>query len=73
MTNTVHLGVYDTLADWEAGHAIAAINKPDYQREPGRFRVRTVGATTDPITTVGGVRILRTCRSTSSTRPTARC
>jgi putative intracellular protease/amidase len=54
---TVHLYVTDTLADWEPGFAIAHIAKPQWQREPGRYRVRTVGATDAPVTTMGGVRI----------------
>lgn len=55
---TVHLAVYDGLSDWETGHAVAHINSPDYQRDPGRYRVRTVGPTTDTVTTAGGIRIL---------------
>ena len=55
---TVHLGVYDTLADWEYGYATAQINTPDFQRHPGLYRVVTVGETTEPITTTGGVRIV---------------
>ncbi|GAA2052988.1 type 1 glutamine amidotransferase family protein [Streptomyces cheonanensis] len=48
---TVHLAVYDGLADWEAGHAIAELN--------GRgFRVRAVGAGPGPVTTMGGLRVL---------------
>jgi putative intracellular protease/amidase len=59
MTPTpVHLYVTDTMADWEPGYAIAHIAKPDWQREPGRYAVRTVGATSDPITTMGGVTIV---------------
>jgi putative intracellular protease/amidase len=54
----VHLAVYDTLADWEAGHAAAHINDPEHQRHPGRYRVRTVGRATDPVTTAGGVHIV---------------
>ncbi|HEX2211355.1 MAG TPA: DJ-1/PfpI family protein [Longimicrobium sp.] len=55
---TVHLFVYDTLADWEPGYAVAGINNPAHQREPGRYRVRTVGVGTAPVTTTGGVRIV---------------
>jgi len=58
MTTTVHLGVYDGLADWEAGLAVAHVNDPQYQREPGRFVVRTVAATGEPVTTMGGLRIV---------------
>jgi len=57
MPNTVHLFVLDTLADWEPGFAIAGINNPDGQKQPGRFTVRTVAITPDPVTTIGGVRI----------------
>ncbi len=57
-TKTVHLAVYDTLADWEVGAATAHINNPEWHREPGTFRVVTVGISKDPITTMGGMRIL---------------
>jgi putative intracellular protease/amidase len=55
---TVHLAVYDTMADWEPGHAIAHINSQQWQRSPGRFQVRTVAETREPITTMGGMRIV---------------
>jgi putative intracellular protease/amidase len=55
---TVHLAVYDTMADWEYGYAVAGINDPQFQRNPGRYRVLTVGATREAITTMGGVRIV---------------
>ena len=54
----VHLFVFDSMADWEAAFAIAGINNPQFQRTPGRYRVVTVGSTTQPITTMGGMRIL---------------
>ncbi|MFC6013472.1 DJ-1/PfpI family protein [Nocardia lasii] len=54
---TVHVAVYDTLADWEVGAATAHIANPSFQREPGTFEVVTVGLTTDPITTIGRMRI----------------
>ncbi|MGW8883125.1 type 1 glutamine amidotransferase family protein [Streptomyces sp. NPDC055749] len=47
---TVHLAVYDTFADWETGHTTAHLTQNGYT-------VRTVGATTDSVTTMGGVRI----------------
>lgn len=55
---TVHLAVYDTLADWEPGHAVAHLNRPAWHRTPGRFTVSTVGPTTAPVVTAGGLRIL---------------
>ncbi|MET7616101.1 DJ-1/PfpI family protein [Streptomyces sp. NPDC005408] len=47
---TVHLAVYDTYADWETGHTTAHLTQ-------NGFTVRTVGPSTDPVTTMGGVRI----------------
>src|SRR4051794_14973863 len=57
MTEIVYQAVFDTLADWEVGHAMAHINSDRWQKAPGRYEVRTVGITTDPVTTMGGVRI----------------
>jgi len=58
MTATnVHMAVYDTLADWEVGFATAHINKPSWQRQPGRYAVVTVGESPEPATTMGGLRI----------------
>ncbi|WP_367131275.1 DJ-1/PfpI family protein [Saccharothrix sp. HUAS TT1] len=56
-TETVHLALYDALADWEFGFAAAQINTPQFQKAPGRYRVRTVGLTLDPVTSIGGLRI----------------
>jgi putative intracellular protease/amidase len=55
---TVHLFVLDTMADWEPGFAVSGINQPAYQLNPGRYTVRTVGSTRDPVRTMGGVAIL---------------
>ncbi|MYS91121.1 glutamine amidotransferase [Streptomyces sp. SID5464] len=46
----VHLAVYDTLADWETGHATAHLARAG-------FRIRTVGPSTAPVTSIGGLRI----------------
>lgn len=54
----VHVAVYDTLADWEIGHVMAHINDPDGQRAPGSLRIVTVGASADPVTSMGGMRIV---------------
>src|SRR5215469_3800354 len=53
----VHLFVFDTMADWEAAYAVAAINSPQFQSGSSRYRVVTVAATLAPVTTMGGVRI----------------
>jgi putative intracellular protease/amidase len=55
---TVHLAVYDTLADWEVGYATAHINNGAWQRHPGSHLVRTVGATSAPVTTMGGMTVV---------------
>ena len=55
---TVHLFVLDTLADWETGYAVAGINQEMYQKNPGQYRVRTVGPTRDAVRTMGGVTIV---------------
>lgn len=57
-TQTVHLFVFDTLADWEPAFALAGINNPAFQVHPGRFQVRTAGETRTPVTTQGGLTIL---------------
>lgn len=49
-SRTVHLAVYDTFADWETGYATAHLAQ-------NGCTVRTVGATREPVTTMGGLRI----------------
>ncbi|MEV6568012.1 DJ-1/PfpI family protein [Streptomyces kronopolitis] len=56
---TVHVAAYDTLADWECGHALAHLRDGGYLR-PSRpaYAVATVALTADrPVTTMGGQRI----------------
>ena len=55
---TVHLFVFETLSDWEPGFAIAGINKPAFQTQPGRYGVKTVGLNPNQVKTMGGVTIL---------------
>jgi len=55
--SAIHLFVFDTMADWEAAFAVAAIQNPQFQRLPGRYRIVTAGLTREPIMTMGGVRI----------------
>ncbi|WP_312740067.1 type 1 glutamine amidotransferase family protein [Cedecea neteri] len=54
---TVHLAIYDTMADWEVGYIVAHLNSPEFQKNPGRFEVKTVGNSLAPVTTKGGLRI----------------
>ena len=46
----VHLAVYDTHADWETGHATAQLARTGHE-------IRTVGPSTTPVRSVGGLRI----------------
>ena len=55
---SVHLFVFDGMADWEAAFAVAAIQNPQFQMNPGCFRVTTAARFHAPIRTMGGVRIL---------------
>jgi putative intracellular protease/amidase len=51
-----HLAVYDTLADWEVGHLTAELHTGRFTATP--FDVVTVAESGEPITTMGGVRIV---------------
>lgn len=48
----VYLLVVDGFADWEPAHAVAEL------RRYGRYRVETVGLTSAPVESMGGVRVL---------------
>ncbi len=54
----VHLFVFDSLSDWEAGYAVAGINNPQFQLHPGSYRIRTVALDKGPLLTMGGIRIV---------------
>lgn len=57
-TRTVHLFVFDTMADWEAAYAVAGLRNPAFPGTGGSYTVQTVGITRAPIVTMGGVTIL---------------
>ena len=57
----VHLFVLDTFSDWEPVFAVSMINKATYQAfqaRPGRYQVKTVGESKEPIVTAAGLTIL---------------
>ena len=54
--NTAHIAIYDTLADWEPGHLLAELHTGRFTGT--RFDVVTVAESLDPITTMGGVRMV---------------
>jgi putative intracellular protease/amidase len=51
-----HLGLYDTLADWEVGHLLAELRSGRFTGV--KFDIVAVSESRDPITTMGGVRML---------------
>lgn len=55
-TPTVHVAVYDTLTDSEVGHLLVELRSGRFTGT--RFDVLTVAETREPITTMGGFRIL---------------
>jgi putative intracellular protease/amidase len=59
MNHTVHAYVFDGYVDSELAYAVGGINHPRYHREPGRWRVRTVGAQSRvPVRSMGGFAVL---------------
>lgn len=56
--STVHLFVFDGMADWEPAFAVASIHNPRFQSRPGRYRIQTAARSLAPVKTMGGVRIL---------------
>jgi putative intracellular protease/amidase len=55
-TPTAHLAVYDTLADWEIGYLVVELRTGRFTGSP--WSIVTVAVSLEPITTMGGVRIL---------------
>ncbi|WP_017585014.1 DJ-1/PfpI family protein [Nocardiopsis ganjiahuensis] len=54
----VHLAVYDQLADWEVGHAVAHVRSGGGLAGAAGYEVVTVGLTGAPVTTMGGLTVL---------------
>ncbi|MEU8825933.1 DJ-1/PfpI family protein [Streptomyces sp. NPDC048636] len=55
---TVHVAVYDTLADWEIGHITAHLRETAFHRPPREgFTVSYVAARPGTVTTMGGMRV----------------
>jgi putative intracellular protease/amidase len=55
-TRTAHVALYDTLADWEVGHLLAELRTGRFTGT--RFDVVTVAESLDPVTSMGGVRMV---------------
>jgi putative intracellular protease/amidase len=56
INRTAHVAIYDTLADWEVGHLLAELRTGRFTGT--RFDVVTVAEWPEPITTMGGVRMV---------------
>ncbi|NCB27571.1 MAG: hypothetical protein EOM62_19280 [Bacteroidia bacterium] len=51
--------VTDTLADWECGYVLAELHSGRYLKNPdSRYDLVLCGRTMDPITTMGGLRMV---------------
>jgi putative intracellular protease/amidase len=55
-TKTAHVAIYDTLADWEVGHLLAELRTGRFTGTS--FDVVTVAESREPVTTMGGLRIV---------------
>lgn len=55
---SLHLAVYDGMADWQYGHAVAQARSGLGAHGAGSLGVVTVGLTGAPVTTMGGVTVL---------------
>ena len=53
----VHIFVFDSMSDWEAGYAIDGINNPQFQKNPGIYRIRSIALRKTPVVSIGGIRI----------------
>lgn len=56
MTRTACIAVYDSLADWEPGYLLAELRTGRFTGVP--FDVVAVAETLEPITTMGGLKLL---------------
>lgn len=50
------IAIYDTLADWEPGYLLAELRTGRFTRTP--FEVSSVAESLDPVTTMGGLRLV---------------
>lgn len=73
MNKVAYLYVFDTMADWEIGYLSAELNSGRYfKKGVTRCKVRTVGLTTEPIVTMGGVHIVPDIAVDACTKDNAR-
>jgi putative intracellular protease/amidase len=56
MTPIAHLAIYDGFTDFEVGHLLAELRTGRFTGTP--FEIVTVGRSAEPVTTMGGMRVL---------------
>lgn len=58
----LYVYVLDTLADWELGYVTAELNSGRFfKRDAQKISIKTVSYSKEPITTMGGLKILPDC------------
>jgi putative intracellular protease/amidase len=55
-SGTVHVGVFDTLADWEVGHLLVELRTGRFTGT--RFDVIAIAESPEPVTTMGGLHLV---------------
>lgn len=62
MKKIVYVYILDTMADWELGYVMSAINmEAMFSKENTKYCIKTVGNTKEPIHTLGGLTIIPDC------------
>ena len=60
--STIYVYVMDTLADWELGYVTAELNSGRFFKEVApKVTLKTVSYSKEPVTTMGGMRIVPDC------------
>jgi putative intracellular protease/amidase len=55
----IYFYVFDTLADWEPAYVLAELHSGRYFKDQTlKYEVKTVGLNKNPVTTMGGIRII---------------
>ena len=59
---TIYVYILDTLADWELGHVTSELNSGRFFKKGAEpVSIKTVSYSNDPITTMGGLKIVPDC------------
>lgn len=56
---TVYLYIFDTMADWEIGHAVSELgSRRFFKADAPEVSFKTVGLSAEPVKTMGGLRVI---------------